>query len=101
MLFVPMDANLLDDLSIVTTVRGIPQIPALRTTGTDGRKRHGDFAVALVLAYAQTRSGVVEFGYRSASTDAKPRDGGPPDDDEDSRRDWWRPPLGAGLRGGI
>jgi len=101
MLWVPMDANLLDDLSIVTTVRGIPQIPALRTTGTDGRKRHGDFAVALVLAYAQTRSGIVEFGYRSASTDARPRDGGPPDDDADAVRDWWRPPLGAGLRGGI
>jgi phage FluMu gp28-like protein len=101
MLWVPMDANLLDDLSIVTTVRGIPRIPALRTTGTDGRKRHGDFAVALVLAYAQTRTGIVEFGYRSASTDAKPRDGGPPDDDENSVRDWWRPPLGAGLRGGI
>lgn len=100
MLWVPQDANLLDDLSIVTTVRGIPQIPALRTTGTDGRKRHGDFAVALVLAYAQTRAGIVEFGYRSASTDARPRDGGPPDEDS-AGRDWWRPPLGAGLRGGI
>jgi phage FluMu gp28-like protein len=100
-LYVPLDANLLDDLSIVTTVRGIPQIPALRTTGTDGRKRHGDFAVALVLAYAQTRAGIVEFGYRSAATDARPQDGGPPDDDEGTTRDWWRPPLGANLRGGI
>jgi phage FluMu gp28-like protein len=100
MLFVPKDADLLDDLALVTTVRGIPQIPAVRTMGQDGKKRHGDFAVALVLAYAQTCAGVVEFGYRSASTDARPDNGGPPDDD-DRARDWWRPPLGASLRGGV
>jgi phage FluMu gp28-like protein len=99
MLWVPQDADFVDDLSLVTTVRGIPQIPAVRTIGQDGKKRHGDFAVALVLAYAQTRAGVVEFGYRSASTDARASDGGTGEDDE--ARDWWRPPLGAGLRGGI
>jgi len=97
MLWVPQDSDFVDDLSLVTTIRGIPQIPAVRTIGKDGKKRHGDFAVALVLAYAQTRANLVEFGYRSASTDASRRD----NDDDDDARDWWRPPLGAGLRGGI
>lgn len=98
-LFVPKDADLLDDLALVTTVRGIPQIPAAKTEGTDGKKRHGDFAVSLVLAYAQTRSGVVEFGYRSAATDASDQKGSIFGDDEG--RAWWRQPLGASLRGSL
>lgn len=101
MLWIPSDADQLNDLALVTTVRGIPMIPAVKTTGADGKKRHGDYAVSLVLAYAQTRSGIVEFGYRSASTDARPGDGGPPEDDDSFSRDWWKPPLGASLRGGI
>jgi hypothetical protein len=60
-----------------------------------------------VLAYAQTRAGIVEFGYRSASSDdrdapAKNTHYANQDDDDDTRgRSWWRPPLGAGLRGGL
>jgi phage FluMu gp28-like protein len=98
-IMIPADDDLVGDVSLVQKVRGIPRVPEARTTGADGKKRHGDFAIGLVLAYAQTRAGIVEFGYRSASTEAAPRDGGPPDDDES--RDWWKPPLGAGLRGGI
>ena len=101
MLWVPKDADLLDDLALVTKVRGIPCIPDVRTKGVDGKKRHGDFAVALVLAYAQTRSNHMEFGYRSASSDSSRRDDGPTDDDGDEERGWWRQPLGAGLRGSV
>lgn len=100
-LWVPKDADLLDDLALVTKIRGIPRIPDVRTKGADGKKRHGDFAVALVLAYAQTRAQTWEAGYRSASTDAARNDGGPSDSDDDVRGDWWRQPLGAGLRGGV
>ncbi len=99
-LFVPQDAYLLDDLALVTTVRGIPQIPAVKTAEANGKKRHGDFAVSLVLAYAQTRSGVVEFDYRSASTDAAGQTGSI-FGDEDEGRAWWRQPLGASLRGSV
>jgi phage FluMu gp28-like protein len=101
-LWFPKDADELDDLALVQTVRGIPRIPDLRTKASDGKKRHGDFAVALVLAYARTRANLVEFGYRSASTDASAAARGDyPDNDDDDRRDWWRSPLGAGLRGGT
>ncbi|MGL5166647.1 MAG: terminase large subunit domain-containing protein [Afipia sp.] len=101
MLFIPKSADFVDDLALVQKVRGIPRIPDVRTKGTDGKKRHGDFAVALVLAYAQTRATFWESGYRSASTDAARSNGGPLDDDDDVRGDWWRSPLGAGLRGGV
>jgi phage FluMu gp28-like protein len=101
-LWVPRDADLLDDLALVTTIRGVPQIPPLRTKGTDGKKRHGDFAVALVLAYAQTRGALVEFDYRGVGSDAKRDDFNHASDErDDDARDWWRPPLGAGLRGGA
>lgn len=96
--WIPKDADQLDDLALVQMIRGVPRIPDIRTKGADGKKRHGDFAVALVLAYAQTRANVVEFGYRSASTERDGLSGGP---DESSERDWFKPPLGAGLRGSI
>jgi phage FluMu gp28-like protein len=101
-LWIPRDADLLDDLALVQTIRGIPRIPDIRTMGQDGKKRHGDFAVALVLAYAQTRAQLWEAGYRSASTDFAPADSASlQDNDHDERRAWWRQPLGANLRGGL
>ena len=99
-LLVPKDADFLDDLALVTTIRGIPQIPAVKTVGQDGKKRHGDFAVALALGYAQTRSGVVEFGYRSVSADAVQTEGSGSAFGEEEQA-WWRSPLGARLRGSL
>ncbi|WP_234831208.1 hypothetical protein [Rhodopseudomonas palustris] len=100
MILIPQHADLVDDLSLVRTVRGIPLIPDLRTKSIEGGKRHGDFAIALVLAYAQTRSGIVEFDYRGADERPDIRDDdGPPDDD--GVHTWWRAPLGARLRGSL
>jgi len=97
-ILIPKRAELADDLALVRTLGGIPQIPPVRTTGSDGKKRHADFAVALVLAYAHTRSGIVEFGYRSMRTE----------DDSDiglgvprEERAWWNSPLGSRLRGDV
>lgn len=102
MLFVPRSADFAGDLALVQKIRGIPRIPDVRTKGADGKKRHGDFAVALVLAYAQTRAQHWEAGYQSASVH------GSNDDDDRSifddgstEREWWHQPLGTGLRGGI
>ena len=36
-------------------VRGVPRIPDVRTKGQDGKKRHGDAAIAFVLAYYASR----------------------------------------------
>lgn len=105
-ILLPADADGIDDLALIQTIRGIPQVPPVRTKGADGKKRHADLAVALVLAYAQTRAQLVEFGYRSPNSRDQAGDaarGGPRDDDDDrggSRR-WWRSPLGARIRGGL
>lgn len=110
-IIVPKDAELIDDLALVRTVRGIPQIPDVRTKAADGKKRHGDFAVALVLAYAQTLTDAWEAGYRGVNDNARSdtamraeqaRDGDDDIPDRDgARSDWWRSPLGRGMRGGL
>jgi phage FluMu gp28-like protein len=69
MIRVPADAELADDLALVKKVAGIPQILPVRAVTAEGKKRHGDFAVALVLAYAATRRDVVEYGYVAAGED--------------------------------
>lgn len=48
----PRDADVLDDLRAFQVVKGIPLIPDTRTKGADGRQRHGDAGVALLLADA-------------------------------------------------
>ena len=56
----PKDADVLDDLRLITMVKGIPRIPEGRTTGVDGGQRHGDAAVALCMAwYASAQGGGV------------------------------------------
>ena len=96
------DAEHLSDLRAVKLVRGIARVPALRE-GTTGRKRHGDHAIAVALAHWASRQRFVEYGYqavpRGQSQSGKP--GLTPEDDDLRARDWFTPPLGAGLRGGI
>jgi len=96
------DAEHLSDLRAVKLVRGIARVPALRD-GTTGRKRHGDHAIAVALAHWASRQRFVEYGYqavpRGQSQSGKP--GLTPEDDDLRARDWFTPPLGAGLRGGI
>ena len=93
------DADHLADLRAVKLVRGIARVPPLRE-GEAGKKRHGDHAIALALAHFASRWRWVEYDYRPAGRpDAARGSGMYPDDD--MTRDWHRPPLGAGLRGGI
>lgn len=54
-LLLPKDADVAEDLRAVRKVKGIPKIPDKRTTGGDGKKRHGDSASALVLAQCAKR----------------------------------------------
>lgn len=102
MIALTKDALHLGDLRLVKVIRGIPQVPAERE-GTAGAKRHGDFAVAAALAHFASRLQWREYGYQAApvsgATATKSFD--QPDESDDYRRDEWRPPLGAGIRGGI
>jgi phage FluMu gp28-like protein len=91
------DNDHLSDLRAVKLVRGIARVPALRE-GETGKKRHGDHAIAVALAHFASRMRWVEYAYRAAAG-AKHTSAGGPDDYE--KQDIYRPPLGAGLRGGL
>lgn len=56
----------LTDLRLLKVVRGIPMVPAVRT-GETGKKRHGDFAIALALAYFASRMQWHEYSYTPIS----------------------------------
>lgn len=96
------DADHLSDLRSVKLVRGIPRVPPTRE-GEKGRKRHGDFAIALALAHFASRMAWAEYGYRPVTGRGADRAAGEMAElpGEYGGRDWWKTPLGAGLRGGI
>ncbi|HHB6895312.1 TPA: terminase family protein [Klebsiella pneumoniae] len=49
-LIVPKHEDIVTDLGAIQIIRGVPGIDDSRTKGTDGRKRHGDAAIAIWLA---------------------------------------------------
>ena len=65
MLTLPMDREVHDDLRMVKLVRGVARIPERRRSA-EGEQRHGDAAIASVLAYAASRAEYEEFGYQGA-----------------------------------
>jgi len=89
------------DLRMVKLVRGIARVPPTRE-GETGKKRHGDYAIALALAHFASRMQWAEYDYRPVP----PRDEALTDTmathpDDDAPRGWWKPPLGRQLRGRI
>ncbi|TGY49722.1 hypothetical protein E5343_07000 [Rodentibacter caecimuris] len=53
---IPKDADILADLRSFQVVKGVPRIPDKRTKSADGKnKRHGDTAIALLLAHYASR----------------------------------------------
>ncbi len=92
-IILPKDDDLLGDLRVVKLVKGVAVIPATRT-GETGLRRHGDFAVALALAWYATLMNVAEYGYEGlglAATQRRDSFYTPPSD-----RDDWR---GGGSTG--
>ncbi|HHA2431536.1 TPA: hypothetical protein ACOENN_000508 [Stenotrophomonas maltophilia] len=59
----PRNGDWMDDLRAVEVVKGVPKIPAKRSVGRDGGKRHGDAAVALLLgnSIARVEAVVIEW----------------------------------------
>lgn len=63
---IPADADIASDLRLVVVKDGVPQVPKLKS-GVK-KDRHGDAAVALMLAYAASRANVAIYDYESAAT---------------------------------
>ena len=60
---IPRDDEVASDLRALQVVKGIPKLPEART-GAQG-DRHGDAAIALVMAHAASRAEVPEYGFES------------------------------------
>jgi phage FluMu gp28-like protein len=95
------DAEHLGDLRMIKVIRGTARVPDLRT-GETGKRRHGDYGIALALAHWASRMRWVEYGYTAA---ALPRETTGSDlrmtAEEDDVRDIYAPPLGHRIRGYI
>ena len=95
------DDDHLSDLRAVKLLRGIPRVPPTRE-GEKGKKRHGDYAIALALAHFASRMRWVEYGY--VPVPSRPEQlghNGGPAMFEDQHGRAWDGPLGARLRGSI
>lgn len=62
---IPRDDDIKADHRAIVRKRGIPQIVDRRTTGRSGEQRHGDAAVAGVLAWFASCQEVSEYAYDS------------------------------------
>jgi phage FluMu gp28-like protein len=78
----PKDADHLDDLRQIKMQKGVAKVPdTAKTTGADGKGRHGDAAIALALAeFAMTQMEPAPIEFQAAPAargrwDASPSDG--------------------------
>jgi phage FluMu gp28-like protein len=104
MISIIADADHLTDVRAVKVVRGIARVPDVRT-GEKGKRRHGDYAIALALAHYASRMRWVEYGYHAAAVrdrrNISRMTDTPRHDDDFPQREWWDGPLGANLRGSV
>lgn len=99
------DDDIIRDHQALQFVGGVIKVPDdMRYKGADGLDRHGDAAIAGILAWYASRQGAVDYGYEAVPAMSNSLDGG-----GDSgwlgaggsalggTREWWRPPLGRSL----
>lgn len=66
-ILIPADKDVRDDLRQIRMIGGVGKVPRdVRTTGTDGGRRHADAAVAMLNFYAATLTPPVEIDHGSA-----------------------------------
>ena len=103
-LTVAADEDVIRDHQALQYVGGVVKVPDdMRYKGEDGLTRHGDTAIAGMLAWFASRQGAAEYGYEAVT----PAGGSPFADGSGSSpfsdaggdlRSWWTPPLGAVVR---
>jgi len=93
------DDDIVRDHQALQYVGGVIKVPDdMRYKGADGLDRHGDTAIAGMLAWYASRQGAVEYGYVPVS--GRAHDPWNFDDEDELERDTFHPPLGARLRTG-
>lgn len=99
--FIASDDDIVRDHQALQYVNGIIKVPDdMRYKGSDGQDRHGDTAIAGILAWFASRQGAIAYGYEPVGIRTGDDDWDGDDDDGGSARDPWRPPLGSRLRSG-
>lgn len=89
-LVIPSHPDVLGDLRAIKLENGVPKVPdSAHTQGVDGMDRHGDTAIALVMAiyavYQMLPAGVCD-GFQSTSRRGQTDQGGRDDDDQSRSR---------------
>ena len=74
MLAIPRDSDVLDDLRALQVIKGVPKLPDTKTG--DNKARHGDAAIALVLAYYASQMDNVQIDFRSTGIQRTGYEGG-------------------------
>lgn len=94
----PMDADVLADHRVPRVIKGIPQIPDLRTQDAQKKKRHGDTFIAGSLAWfaSRTLAGTNDYGYEAGPSNHSRWDAAADGRDGDRDRDH---DLGGSQRG--
>ena len=62
---IPSDADIVSDLLAIKMLKGIAKVPDVNTSTIKGKKRHGDAAIALALAYYASIMDTIEYGYET------------------------------------
>ncbi len=102
------DDDIIRDHQALQFVKGIIKVPDdMRYKGSDGLDRHGDGAIAGIIAWYASRQSAADYGYEPVPVPRMTLDGGEDSDwlgDEGSMfggpsRSWWTPPLGSRVRG--
>lgn len=79
-ILVPKDRDVLDDLRALQVIKGIPKLPDGKTG--DDKKRHGDAAIALAMAYYASLIDAVEIDFTPAATPKSDWQGNASHDDD-------------------
>lgn len=96
------DEDVMRDHQALAYVGGIIRVPdEMRYKGEDGLQRHGDTAIAGMLAWFASRQGAKEYGYEPVRVGRGMMPGDADDwngPDDEAERGWWRPPIGARIQ---